>query len=199
MIKVIILDYFGVFTRPGTFTKVIHEYSEKYGLDEEKFRKLRRELWDKARVEEISEGEFWKRLVKGMKIPVPLEKMRVEWYNYFEPVRETFNLVTRLKKRYRVVLITNTLREWFGFWKDRFSLDEVFDVILTSFEEKVAKNGKEIYLVALRRLKVKPEECVFVDDKEENLETARKLGMNVILFKNPGQLERELKKLSLEF
>ena len=44
----------------------------------------------------------------------------------------------------------------------------------------------------LERLKVKANECIYIDDREVNLEPAKKLGMKTILFRNAKQLKKEL-------
>ncbi len=44
-----------------------------------------------------------------------------------------------------------------------------------------------------------PEECVFIDDRSLNLESARHLGLHTIQFLNAGQLEGDLRSLGLEF
>jgi HAD superfamily hydrolase (TIGR01509 family) len=45
------------------------------------------------------------------------------------------------------------------------------------------------------KLNIKPEECVFIDDHEENLVPARQLGMHTILFQSITQMKRDLEKL----
>src|SRR3989338_4731043 len=120
MIKVIIFDYFGVFARPGTFDALIKETARKYKVDEDKFRTLRRELWDKARVSWISEKEFWETLVKEVKLSISAEELKKEWYASFTPIQETFELTKRLKKNYKVALISNTIPEWFTYWKKEY-------------------------------------------------------------------------------
>ena len=133
MIKVIIFDYFGVFTHPGTFDRIIKTYADRYGIDVKKFLRVRRELWDKARVSKITEDQFWELLVQKLNIPLKPEEMRLEWYASFKPINETFEVALKLKKNYKIVLISNTIPEWFEFWKKKYSLGEVFDVIFVSY------------------------------------------------------------------
>ena len=42
---------------------------------------------------------------------------------------------------------------------------------------------------------MKPEEVIFLDDKEENIEPAKKLGMKTITVKSPIQMRKELNEL----
>jgi HAD superfamily hydrolase (TIGR01509 family) len=50
------------------------------------------------------------------------------------------------------------------------------------------KPDLEIYEQVLGKLKVKPEEILFIDDQLENIEPAQKLGMHTVLAKEPGQI-----------
>jgi len=199
MIKAVIFDYFGLFTKPGTFDALMRQYAKEHNLDLNNLVHVRRELWQKAIVEEITEEKFWRGILDEFHIDLPLEVIRREWYTGFDPVRETFNLAERVKKKYRVALLTNTVRDWFTYWREKYCLDDLFDIIVTSFDEKVRKNNPEIYIKALKKLRVRPEECVFIDDKEKNTKTADMLGMKTIIFTSPEQCESELKKLGLDF
>lgn len=60
---------------------------------------------------------------------------------------------------------------------------------------KAVKPDEEIYRILFERYDLKPEECVFIDDTAENIETARRLGMKGIVFKSYEQAERELNEI----
>jgi putative hydrolase of the HAD superfamily len=47
----------------------------------------------------------------------------------------------------------------------------------------------------LQRLGAKPEECLFIDDKERNLVTARSLGMKTILFDETDRAINSLQEI----
>jgi 2-haloacid dehalogenase len=67
--------------------------------------------------------------------------------------------------------------------------------IVLSGEEKVCKPDPKIYKILLDRYQLCPEESIFIDDRQDNLETAQKLGIETILFKTAEQLRENLKKL----
>ena len=46
-------------------------------------------------------------------------------------------------------------------------------------------------------MKVKPEECLFIEDKERAVVGAQKVGMHTILFKNQKALEKRFKELGI--
>ena len=62
-----------------------------------------------------------------------------------------------------------------------------------SYEEGLRKpEDADFYHLAPKRLGVKPEECIFIDDKEENLPPAQSIGIKTVLFKNPQQAIKEV-------
>ena len=59
------------------------------------------------------------------------------------------------------------------------------------------KPNPEIYEYVLKKAKVKPNEAVFIDDKQLALEPAIKMGIESILFETPEKLREKLLKLSI--
>ncbi len=66
---------------------------------------------------------------------------------------------------------------------------------ILSWQEQIVKPEQEIYVRLMERYKLKPEECVFVDDREENVESARRVGMYGVCFQNHQQTWRDLQHL----
>jgi putative hydrolase of the HAD superfamily len=67
-----------------------------------------------------------------------------------------------------------------------------FDVLVWSYELRIAKPDPDIYRHVLRELGVRPEVALFVDDKQVNIDAARALGMNGVVFTTVAQLREDL-------
>jgi len=67
-----------------------------------------------------------------------------------------------------------------------------FDVLIWSYQHQMAKPEPEIYHLLLDRLRVAPEEVLFLDDKLENIEAARNLGIVGLQFSTIEQLRQDL-------
>jgi len=87
----------------------------------------------------------------------------------------------------------------FGFIRERFPEILIFDDYVLSFEVGQIKPHPDIYRVALEKAEAKAEECLFIDDREDNIEGARQQGINSILFMNYNQLAASLKKYGFSF
>lgn len=102
--------------------------------------------------------------------------------------------VRTLRRRVRLAALTNT---WpFGRrLAHRRGIADLFDVIVTSAEEGVAKPNEQIYRIILERLAVTPAEAVFVDDSAANVEAARAVGIQSIQFSSTAQAIADLEAL----
>lgn len=90
-------------------------------------------------------------------------------------------LVRRLRGRYRTGIIANspgTVEERLR----RHGVRELFDLVLDSGVVGVAKPDPRIFRLAVARLDLPPRQCVFVDDKQANVDAAEAVGMHGVLF-----------------
>jgi putative hydrolase of the HAD superfamily len=100
---------------------------------------------------------------------------------------------------YKTALLSNTDPERFGFVRKRFPEILFFDDYVLSYELRLIKPDRAIYLEAARRAGCRPDECVFIDDMEENVRSAVEAGLRGIPYRPETDLEAELKKLGLAF
>ncbi|MCR5785706.1 MAG: HAD family phosphatase [Eubacterium sp.] len=81
--------------------------------------------------------------------------------------------------------------------EDELDFIELTDGVVFSFREHYIKPEKEIYEILLDRYNLKAEECVFIDDKEENIEGAKALGFETILFDDFENVHEKLNGMIL--
>ena len=79
----------------------------------------------------------------------------------------------------------------------RFPFINDFDGSIVSGHEGVCKPDPAIYALLFERYSITPERAVFIDDKLENVEAARRLGMHGIHFTDPQALPSALRALGL--
>lgn len=92
-----------------------------------------------------------------------------------------------LRKRHKVYLLSNTNPiMWDGkikreFRKEGLEREDYFDGMVTSFEARSMKPDAEIFRYAINKLGIKPEETLFLDDSQANLDAAAALGFQTAL------------------
>ncbi len=147
----------------------------------------------------ITEEEFWNQLINKTNINLSIPELKKAVRENFEEIKGTREIIERLKKSgFKLGLLSNHSKEWIDHCNNRFDYHKLFDSILYSFEIGICKPNREIYLKILQKLKKEPQNCLFIDDSIENVISAKKLGINTILFKTPEQLLKDLKKLGVE-
>jgi putative hydrolase of the HAD superfamily len=131
-------------------------------------------------------------LVRHDGTPVPAEGLIERMFAHFEHQPAMSALVRRARSHgIRTALLSNS---W-GNTYPRDTWDGMFDDIVISGEVGMRKPEPEIFLLAARRLELKPEECVFVDDLELNVDGARAVGMTAILHTEYDETRQALETL----
>jgi putative hydrolase of the HAD superfamily len=87
----------------------------------------------------------------------------------------------------RLALLTNNVREWEPLWRSKLPVDELFELVVDSAFVGMRKPDPEIYSLTLERLVLPAEACLFLDDIDVNVTTARELGMTGIHFVDTAQ------------
>ena len=113
----------------------------------------------------------------------PLPRLHEQWRAAQGPIGANLLLVRRLKLRYTVSVLSNADRSLRQRLEGELGLAGVLDDIVISAEVGLAKPEPEVFRLAARRLGLPPQECVFVDDWDANVEAARAVGMPAVCFR----------------
>jgi len=115
--------------------------------------------------------------------------------------KKMFDLVVKLKKNYKVGIITDNTKERFDTLVEEWNLIDIFDSIILSAEVGSLKKEKLIFEKALDSLSIKAEECIFIDNTQHNLNLSSKMGFKTIYhddkLNNIEKLKDSLKALSV--
>lgn len=104
-------------------------------------------------------------------------------------ITKTVQLLRELKqKKYPVYALTNWSAEKFPIARQKFDFLKWFDGIVVSGEEKCVKPDPQIYHILLNRYHLQAKDCIFIDDNPVNIQAAKQLGFDAILFTSPETL-----------
>ncbi len=119
--------------------------------------------------------------------------------NIYTPIAPTFDLIRKLRSNYKLALLSNTC-EWdmeYGIKPRMGELFDAFDAVSLSFEVKAMKPREELFLDVLDKLKLLPEECVYIDDIKAYTDVADKLGINSVHYTSSAELLEALLHLGV--
>ena len=143
--------------------------------------------------------EYWNIAEKEFKIKIKSpEKFQELWNTIFWPNMELLSLTKKLKKDYKLAILSNINVGHKKYLLKEYSLKKYFNVIVLSCDAKTRKPGSKIFKIALKKLNVKPNEAIFIDNLIANIKGAREVGINGIHFKNNEQLFKDLEKLGIK-
>jgi putative hydrolase of the HAD superfamily len=112
----------------------------------------------------------------------PLPQLHDAWIAARHLIQANVLLARRLRPAYRTAILSNADQSLRGRLGELGMLD-LFDTIVSSAEEGIAKPEAEIYQRAAERIGLPPQACVFVDDYEGNVRAAEAIGMKGIVFR----------------
>ncbi len=198
MIKAIIFDWFGVCTVENWADVLGRELSSKLNLDvsfvKEKYKPL---IQPFARAE-LSPEQFLEQFIGSLD-----KSKNPQDFNYlFETIPklnfELLNYILELKKKYPVFLLSNNFGPVFPNYEKQVDFNKYFDKLFLSHKLKMSKTQDGIWDKVLPEIEFKPNELVFIDNKEKYFEPAKKHGINTVLFLSNDQAKKELADLGVK-
>jgi len=199
-IHAVILDYGKVLARSPT-PEEFGRLASKFNLSFEVFHKL----WEAGRGAydrgELTAEQYW--LDLAAKIDTALEdgeikklrQIEVEiWCHLDSGMMEWLSQLRSVG--IKTGLLSNMPQDLAGHLRTNCPWMEDFTFKTFSAEVKLIKPDPAIYRHTLRGLGVSAAEALFIDDREPNVEAARRLGIHAIQFQSIGQLSRDLTALA---
>ena len=155
------------------------------GLNWQKLKSIWRKFYilrSAGKIKTDKELEIYIKRVTQKEIPVK-EIIKITIKSHFIP-KEHIEVVKRLKKDYKVGILSNNVQGWVNQVLKNYKIENLFDAVIVSSKVGARKPDALIYYEALKKLSVKPEEAVFIaDEVAEDLVPATGLGMKTIWLK----------------
>ena len=187
-IKALILDYGGVISRPQD-PEIVETMIRALGLahiDFERVYRKNRAAYDSGHE---TATEYWLGVLKYFDIEpgrVDISKLIQQDVESWTRINDSMiTFIKEIRSRiYNLSIISNMTEDALATIRAGFKWLELFDELIFSCEFGTNKPDISIYEDCLKKIKLSPAECLFVDDSAENIEAAVALGMHTIHFKS---------------
>ena len=154
-------------------------------------------LWNHFDLDDIPESE----LIQKFKELSPECSEYIDLFmNNLDDVVDMFpdadKWLKSLKDRgYHVYLLSNYPRRLFALHTPRFHFLPYTDGRVVSYECHITKPAERIYQRLCSKYNLIPEECIFLDDRQANLDAASKLDFNTLLVTDPIAVRTKLESI----
>ena len=196
MIKAAIFDLNGVFIQSP---KLSDRYHEKFSVPISEFMSALNNALDKARLPNAGDSFlFWKPHLEKWGVNFSRKEFFDFWFKAEKENPEMIELAKKLKGQgIKIFILSNNFKERTDYYNANFPfLKEVFEKAYYSWQTGLLKSDVHAYQNLLRENELRPEECAYFDDKEENIGLAEGLGMKAFIFKDVKNMEEIINNLT---
>jgi putative hydrolase of the HAD superfamily len=172
---------------------------EKFRLDWADFEDRHELMLNDFETGRVTLDEYLRRTVFYREHSFTPDDFKKFMFEQSQPFPESLDFLKKLAqtRRYALASLNNESRELNEYRIHTFHLRDYFESFFSSCYLALRKPNVEIYKLALKITQRSPEECVMIDDRGLNLETAKELGMHTIQYKSTSQMRAELEKLNV--
>jgi putative hydrolase of the HAD superfamily len=194
MITTIFFDIGGVLLTDGWGHVSRRAAAEKFGLDWEEYSERHEKVAHAIEVNRLTLERYLDRAVFYRPRSFTREEFRDFIFAQSQPNADSLRVAEELAQsgRYFMTTLNNEILELNVYRIEKFGLRQYFPVFFSSCFLGLRKPDEAIYRMVLQITQRAPQECIFIDDREVNLECPRELGLATILFQDASQLRREL-------
>jgi epoxide hydrolase-like predicted phosphatase len=185
--EAIIFDFFNVI-HSDPFLRWLKRYGYKRTGEFEESSRL-------VDVGHISEREFYEKLsaLSGQ----TLESVRAIFSDTSLIDRDMVELIKGLHNNYKTGLLSNSSGEYLRPILEQHNLTRLFDEVVISSEVGLLKPDAEIFKHILHKLRVKPENAIFIDDNARYVDAASAIGIQAIVYTDTESVKRQLAGLGV--
>jgi len=140
----------------------------------------------------ISPKNFHKAICEKYDAALSYSQFVKLWCSIFRPMPGIALLLEQLHAKVGLGLLSNTDKLHWDYLLREYPEVGIFEKPTLSFEAGVMKPAPQIYLAAAANVGTACGNCLCVDDLQVNVDGARRVGMDAILFEDVGRLRREL-------
>ena len=119
-------------------------------------------------------------------------------YNTERLNQKLINWIKQRQEKYKFSVLSNNTAMLENILKKKFDIYHLFQKVFNSAEIRLTKPDPKIFHFITKELGASPKECLFIDDRLDNVQSASNVGFKAIQYTNHEQFLQEARKLELE-
>lgn len=199
-ISTIFFDVGGVCLTNGWDLISREKSSIQFSLDYDEMEKRHKPLFKKFETGKLTLDQYLDEVVFFKKRNFSRQDFTDFMLSQSRPFNSTLKLLKKLSSagKYQLATLNNESRELNRYRIDKFGLRKYFECFFSSCYLGVRKPEPDIFYKALHILHKKPDECLFIDDRDENFRAAKSSGINAAFLESPEDLVTKLEEFNIE-
>ena len=199
-VSAVFWDVGGVLLTNGWDRDSRRRAAETFGLDWDEFQDRHELVVKDFEMGRISLDEYLRCTVFFRERSFTVDTFKDFMFAESKPHPPTLAIVESLAQegKYLLATLNNESLELNLYRIEKFGLRDYFDLFLSSSFLGVMKPEEAMYRLALHVTQRDPANCVFIDDRELNVERAALVGIRAIHYQSPEQLRHDLQELGVE-
>ena len=193
MIKAIIFDLGNVIVNVDE-TNLYHKWAEGSGknfgyVTDYYENSATRKDFEKGK---FTPGEFYNKVVEEINLKMNFSEFKKAYCDIFTLNNDVANLIRKLKKNFRLILLSNTDILHFECIKKKYKIINEFDDYVLSYKVHCRKPNPLIFMYAIKKSKALPFNCAYIDDIGEFIYVAKLMGIKAFQYMNFRKLKQDL-------
>ncbi len=145
----------------------------------------------------VTTDVMWREIAKRHSVTIPLELLieqnRAESIRFFTEIKEIpvmpglVELLEKLtQKKFPIAVASSSFPEIIELILQKTGLRKYFQVTVSSQEAGKSKPAPDVFILAAKKLGVKPEDCLVIEDSSNGIKAAKAAGMNCVAYQGSG-------------
>ena len=194
MLKAVIFDLNGIFIQSP---KMSDRFEKDFNIPTSVFLPKLFEIMEATRKPNAGPAfAYWKPVLEEWNIKLSEQEF---WDYWFKTEVQSERMITFAKvlkqKGIKVFILSNNFKERAEYYGHYPCVHEAVDKVYFSWQTGFVKPDIQAWQMVLSENNLKPEECIYFDDQQKNLDASESLGIKSFVFTNESDLEQKITEL----
>ena len=191
MLKAVIFDLNGIFLQSP---KLSDRFEKDFGIPTNIFLPNLSEIMGAVRKKNAEPAfHYWKPVLEDWKIALSESEFWDYWFKAEMPSERMISFATALREKgVRVFILSNNFKERAEYYGHYPWINKAVDKVYFSWQTGFVKPDIQAWKLILSENNLKPEECIYFDDQQKNLDSSESIGIKSYMFTTETELEEKV-------